>query len=479
MRKKEIKVSKGLGIFLVCLIDILILHAGYVLSYILKFGFILPMVNFDPYYALIPLITITYILLSNIYGLYSISNKSIGDIIYSIILSLIILQLITITGTFFIRKFAFPRSIFIMAFALQSSFLILWRYYIYKLYKKIYSCKNIMFIGKLEEAEPVIKKIIMMPEDWIDVKYIIEPESYITAFSHIPEVDIIYICGSIKEDIKNELIEKAVAFNKKIYIVPKLQNIMYINSKVVNIDDVPLISLAELKITNEQKLIKRICDLIISIIAIIILSPLFLISILLVKLTSEGPIIYKQTRITEGNKEFSIYKFRTMYIDAENRTGPILASENDPRITRAGRLLRAVRLDELPQLFNVIKGDMSIIGPRPERPFFVDKFQKQYPEYNLRHSVKAGITGLAQVMGKYSTDVSDKIKYDILYIRNYSFLLDIKIIFLTIKILFMKESSNGLKDEKDLDKLLQSMNYNVYNEAGVTMLSNDRGKNCE
>lgn len=470
MRKKEIKVSKGLGIFLVCLIDILILHAGYVLSYILKFGFILPHVNFDPYYALIPLITITYILLSNIYGLYSISNKSIGDIIYSIILTLIILQLITITSTFFIRKFAFPRSIFIMAFALQSAFLILWRYYIYKLYKGLYGCKNIMFIGKIQEAESVIKKIILMEEDWIDVKYLIDPESYNTAFSHINEVDIIYICSSVKEDIKNELIKEAVKCNKKIYMVPKLQNIMYINSKVVTIDDVPLISLTELQITNEQKIIKRICDLIISLIAIIILSPLFLISVLLVKLTSKGPVIYKQTRITEGNREFSIYKFRTMYTDAENRTGPVLASQNDPRITKAGRFLRAVRLDELPQLFNVIKGDMSIIGPRPERPFFVEKFQKQYPEYNLRHSVKAGITGLAQVMGKYSTDVSDKIKYDILYIRNYSFLLDIKIIFLTIKILFMKESSNGLKSGKELNEILNSLNYSVYNEAGVTRL---------
>ncbi|SHF52147.1 Sugar transferase involved in LPS biosynthesis (colanic, teichoic acid) [Caldanaerobius fijiensis DSM 17918] len=195
-----------------------------------------------------------------------------------------------------------------------------------------------------------------------------------------------------------------------------------------------------------------------------------LIIALLIKLTSPGPIIYKQVRITEKNREFNIYKFRTMYKDAEKLTGPVLATDDDPRITKVGKILRAARLDELPQLFNVLKGEMSFVGPRPERPFFVAQFEKQHPTYTYRHNVKAGITGLAQVLGKYTTDFDDKLRFDLMYITNYSIWLDIKIILLTIKTAFMKEASSGVKDDMTLNQLLESLNYNVYREVGVTKL---------
>ena len=172
-----------------------------------------------------------------------------------------------------------------------------------------------------------------------------------------------------------------------------------------------------------------------------------LITAILIKATSKGPVFYKQIRITKDQREFNILKFRTMSATAEKDSGPVLATANDARVTTIGKYLRSLRIDELPQLINVLKGDMSLVGPRPERPFFVDQFNKENPYYYLRHNVRAGITGYAQVYGKYATDFNSKLNFDLVYIKKYSFILDIKILLQTIKILFDKVSSKGLDEE--------------------------------
>lgn len=187
-------------------------------------------------------------------------------------------------------------------------------------------------------------------------------------------------------------------------------------------------------------------------------SPIMLIAAILIKLTSKGPIFYKQVRITKGQKEFEILKFRSMRIDAEELSGPVLAQAEDPRVTKVGKYLRSLRIDELPQLFNVLKGDMSLIGPRPERPFFVEQFKEQNPYYYLRHTVRAGITGYAQVYGKYSTDFNSKLKFDLLYIKDYSLMMDIQILFQTVKILFDKVSSKGLEEELTSEQIFKGIN---------------------
>src|SRR5699024_2468141 len=164
-----------------------------------------------------------------------------------------------------------------------------------------------------------------------------------------------------------------------------------LNANIMNIEDETFLELTEFSIPSEMSFLKRLIDLIISIILVIITSPILLITAILVKLTSPGPILYKQTRITEGQNEFNILKFRTMSVTAEKDTGPVLATANDTRVTPIGKYLRSLRIDELPQLFNVLKGDMSLVGPRPERPHFVNQFKKENPHYYLRHNVRAGI----------------------------------------------------------------------------------------
>ena len=167
-----------------------------------------------------------------------------------------------------------------------------------------------------------------------------------------------------------------------------------------------------------------------------------------IKVTSPGPLIYKQTRYTRGKREFEIYKFRTMVPNAEQLSGPKFAEKNDPRITKVGKILRAMRLDELPQIINILKGDMSIVGPRPERPVFVEQFENEIERYDDRFKVKAGLTSLSHVYGRYSTYIHDRTYYDLYYITHYSPLLDLKIILLTTKIIFLKSSAEGEDDFK-------------------------------
>src|SRR5699024_1649066 len=186
------------------------------------------------------------------------------------------------------------------------------------------------------------------------------------------------------------------------------------NNRIMNIDDESLIAIAKFEISSEKDTVKRIIDIIVSMIMIVITSPIMIIAALLIKLTSKGPVFYKQVRITRNQKEFEILKFRSMHIDAEELSGPVLAQAEDPRVTKDGKYLRSLRIDELPQVFNVLKGDMSLIGPRPERPYFVEQFQDNNSYYYLRHTVRAGITGYAQVYGKYSTDFNSKLKFDLL-----------------------------------------------------------------
>lgn len=188
-------------------------------------------------------------------------------------------------------------------------------------------------------------------------------------------------------------------------------------------------------------------DIVISLIGIVIASPFMLVIVLAIKLYDRGPILYKQERLTKDGQPFMIYKFRSMSVHSED-AGARLAAKGDARVTPVGRVIRAIHFDELPQLFNILKGEMSVVGPRPERQIIADQYTEEIPEFVLRLKVKAGLTGYAQVYGKYNTTPYDKLKLDLFYIENYSFLLDIKLLFMTVKIFFQKEVSEGVDDDQ-------------------------------
>ena len=253
--------------------------------------------------------------------------------------------------------------------------------------------------------------------------------------------DGVIICD-IDKNIEKQIYAFCYTKQKRIYMLPAITDIIINHSYEIQIGDTPVIMSRNRGLTTEQQILKRAMDLIISAIGLIIASPFMLITALAIKLDDGGPIFFKQNRITKDGKIFNVLKFRSMIVDAD-KDGAKKAEVGDNRITKVGKIIRACRMDELPQLINVLKGDMSLVGPRPERIENVYEYSNAYPEFELRHRVKGGITGYAQLYGKYNTSPKDKLNMDLIYIETYSIIQDIKLLILTIKILFMKESTEG------------------------------------
>jgi exopolysaccharide biosynthesis polyprenyl glycosylphosphotransferase len=270
-----------------------------------------------------------------------------------------------------------------------------------------------------------------------------------TLFEEIRNVDVVFICPAVENNLKKKIIHTSTTLGKESYIVPDFYEISLLGATIGNFEDIQMIRMKNWELTFEQKLLKRIFDIVFSIVVLIVSLPFSLLCAIAIKLYDRGPIFYFQERISIHGKRFNVIKFRTMIIDAEKNTGPSLAKQKDSRITPIGAFLRSTRFDEIPQFVNVLKGEMSVVGPRPERIFFINKISNEIEDYDLRHNVKAGITGLAQIIGKYTSEPKDKLKFDQYYIKNYSFMFDMKIILQTIKILFMKSYSAGKNENKE------------------------------
>ena len=247
-------------------------------------------------------------------------------------------------------------------------------------------------------------------------------------------IDHVYVALPLEEHVK--MLRVVEATNREgvdVHVVPDLLQFIALRARLENLDGVPIISLNDVPLRGFNSLLKRSIDIVISSMALLALAAPFAIIALLIRRTSPGGVFYTQERMGLDGRAFRVLKFRSMFEGAEDDTGPVWARDNDPRCTPMGRLLRRFDLDELPQLWNVLRGDMSIVGPRPERPYFVEQFKHRFPQYMLRHKVKAGITGWAQVNGwRGNTSLEKRIEYDLYYIENWSVTLDIKIMWLTL-----------------------------------------------
>lgn len=251
--------------------------------------------------------------------------------------------------------------------------------------------------------------------------------------------------------------------DKRVYFTPKISDIIVKSSEELNLFDTPLFLCRNIGLKWSQLFAKRFFDILLSGIALVLLSPLMMITAIAIKIDDGGPVFYRQERCTIGGKRFMILKFRSMIVDAEKDGKPHPAGENDDRITRVGRFIRATRIDELPQLINILTGDMAIVGPRPERWEHVEKYTNDIPEFAYRMKVRGGLTGYAQVYGKYNTEALDKLKLDLYYITNYSILLDVQIVFETVKILFQKESTEGFEEKR-----VEEMQQDIYERQKIS-----------
>lgn len=265
------------------------------------------------------------------------------------------------------------------------------------------------------------------------------------------------IINDVDSKLRNDLVKFCFENGIRAYVVPKITDIIMRGAIPINAFDTTMLLIKSTGLNLGQRFVKRAMDIVISTIGIILTSPVMLIIAYAIKKEDNGPVFYKQKRVTMGGKEFDILKFRSMIVNAEEAGHSVPATDNDPRITKIGHIIRATRLDELPQLFNILKGEMSIVGPRPERVEHVKKYSNEIPEFTYRHKVKGGLTGYAQIYGKYNTGAYDKLRLDLMYIENYSFFLDIKLIIMTARIILSKESTEGFDVAKTNEKKLRLM----------------------
>lgn len=265
--------------------------------------------------------------------------------------------------------------------------------------------------------------------------------------SSIRGAEAVFLCG-LSSSIRNTILKFCIEEDIHAYIQPNIGDILISGASRLQLMNIPVLHCCRNKNSFWYRIISRTLDIVISGAALILLSPIMLITALVIRLYDGGPAFYKQVRLTENGREFRILKFRSMRVDAEKDGVARLAAEHDDRITPVGHFIRKCRLDELPQLINIFRGDMAIVGPRPERPEIAAQYEQEMPEFHLRLQVKAGLTGYAQVYGKYNTRPYDKLEMDLLYIANQSLLQDLRLMFATVKILFQSESTEGIEDGK-------------------------------
>lgn len=377
------------------------------------------------------------------YGGFKIGYLKSTNLIYSQGISIVFTNIFAYFQTAIIdKRFITPSYILLITFV-DLLFVLIWTMVFHAVYKRIFPPRKMLLVAG-DRKDYHLKEKISSREDKYEICASISYRKGIGAIEKIIEEYDAVIIGDIPSHERNRIVKYCYSVGKRSYSVPKISDILLRSSDELNLFDSPLLLSRNSGLTVEQQWVKRVEDVITALFMLVLFSPIFLIACIGIKCTDGGPVFYRQERLTKNGKVFLIYKFRTMVVDAEKKSGPVLASEKDPRILPIGRLLRAIRLDELPQLINILKGEMSVVGPRPERPELAREITAEIPEFEYRLKVKAGLTGYAQVYGKYNTTSYDKLKLDLTYIRNYSLFLDLKLIIMTPKIMFMKESTEGV-----------------------------------
>ena len=272
------------------------------------------------------------------------------------------------------------------------------------------------------------------------------------------------VINDISGQMRNDILKYCYNRGIRTYVAPKVSDIIVRGARSINLFDTPLLLVKGRGLTMPQRVYKRVFDVVVCLLAMIVAAPIMLLVAIAIKIEDGGPVFYTQKRVSLDGRVFDILKFRSMIVDAEKEGLSIPATEHDPRITKVGAFTRATRIDELPQLLNILKGEMSIVGPRPERVEHMEKYSEEIPEFNFRLKVKGGLTGYAQVYGKYNTSPYDKLRLDLMYIENYSFMQDLKLILMTIRIMLKKESTEGFDKAEELERLKQEMLDNLQRE---------------
>lgn len=395
----------------------------------------------------------------NTYGGFKVGYLRKGDIIYSQILAVSCVNAITYLQICLLdRHFVNIIPILELSF-FQSIIVALWASIFQKVYGMIFPPKKMILLYGDRPAFG-LKNKMNAREDKYNICEVLNIECGLEAIYEKIECYDGVIIGDIPSQYRNQILKYCFEKSIRTYMLPKISDIILRGADDIHLFDSPLLLARNNGFTFEQKVMKRVMDIVVSIVLLILTFPIMLLVGIAIKLYDGGVVIHKQTRLTMGGREFDVYKFRSMIMDAERDGVARLSSEGDVRVTPVGKIIRRTRIDELPQLLNILKGEMSLVGPRPERPQIAAEYREYMPEFDYRLKVKGGLTGYAQIYGKYNTTPYDKLKLDLMYIENYSFRLDLKLILLTLKVLFMKESTEGVAE----GQATATVDPGVYNE---------------
>ncbi len=397
------------------------------------------------HWALLGLYALLVILVSKLFSAFKVGYMRILDVILSQIFSVLLVNIFEYFQLSLIGHWKFLTNLEPMLRVTGTNLIlvVLWVVFMRLIYAKIYPPHEVLVIYDRFGADQLLHKLSERKDKYLVTGTMALSEGVEKIKAEIPNYQAVML-GDLPAHERNLFLKYCFEKNIRCYCQQKISDIMIMHSEKIHMFDTPLLLSRNCGLTVEKQAVKRAFDLICSLVMLVVLSPLFLVIALLIKLYDGGPVFYRQDRLTKDGKVFQVYKFRSMRVDSE-KDGARLAMKGDSRVTPVGKVLRNIHFDELPQLLNIIKGDMSLVGPRPERPEIAAEYTKEIPEFSYRLKVKAGLTGYAQVYGKYNTTPYDKLKLDLTYILNYSFLLDLQLIATTVKILFQKENTEGVE----------------------------------
>ena len=387
------------------------------------------------------------------YGGFKVGYLKKTDMLYSQSLSMICVNtvaylLISLIGRHFMNVF----PILMMTLA-DFAFIAVWTFVSGKIFFLLYPPRKLVILYGSRQAAALVLKMSRRIDKYMICESVSADEKTEKIKELMQKYEGVIICDLPAEQ-RNDFLKYCFENSIRAYITPKISDIIIRGADDIRLFDTPLLLSRNYGLDFEQRLIKRLFDIVFCIIALVPALPLMLASAIAVKLHDGGPVLYRQKRLTIHGKEFDVFKFRSMIVDAEKDGVARLASEEDERITPVGKVLRKFRLDELPQIFNILKGEMSVVGPRPERPELTEEYKKEMPEFEFRLKVKAGLTGYAQVTGVYDTSPYDKLKMDLMYIENYSVRMDLQIILMTLKTMLFPGKTNAEEEEGVLAALM-------------------------
>ncbi|MBQ9122663.1 MAG: exopolysaccharide biosynthesis polyprenyl glycosylphosphotransferase [Lachnospiraceae bacterium] len=382
---------------------------------------------------------------SNMYGGMRLGYKKIAEVTFSQVFATVIVGAITYAQLSLMVMQLYSMVDYASMMILQIAWIVAWTMVADYIYRHVFPARRLLLVHGDRPIQTILDKFATRKDKFIVKKcmHIKQGMDAIRAEA-LGEYDAVVV-WDIDDNDRNQILKFCYGQSIRMYIMPKIPDVIMKGAEELHIFDTPMFLTREYVLSIEQRFAKRLIDLVCSLILFVIASPFMLLTALAVKLYDGGPVLYKQVRCTRGGREFNILKFRSMRVDAEKDGVARLSSKGDSRVTPVGKFIRKVRLDELPQLINIIKGDMSFIGPRPERPEIIKQYLEVMPEFEYRMKVKAGLAGYAQVYGKYNTTPYDKLKLDLAYIENYSVWLDLKLMLLTLKVLLWPDSTEGVE----------------------------------